>query len=278
MKEEPQTRPPVRRSALTATPIAPAGIAEWREGDYALRFARTAADLERVQRLRYEVFHLELGEGLDECRELGIDRDRFDATCHHLMLEEGRSGEVVGTYRLQTLDQARTPAGFYCDGEFVLETLPAELIASSVELGRACIRKDHRQSLALFALWRGLAAYLLWSRRRYFFGCCSLTSQDPLEGLAMHGWLQRNGHMHDRFKVPVRADHACLAPPVRRLPSVKVPPLFRAYLRHGAQACSPPALDRDFGTIDFLVLFDVERIPPRLRRFFFQGLETPSRS
>ena len=35
-----------------------------------------------------------------------------------------------------------------------------------------------------------------------------------------------------------------------------LPKLFRIYLRLGAQVLSEPAVDRDFGTIDFLVMLD----------------------
>ena len=41
---------------------------------------------------------------------------------------------------------------------------------------------------------------------------------------------------------------------------VSIPRLFRTYLRYGAKVCSPPALDRQFKTIDFLVLFDVAEL------------------
>ena len=45
-------------------PPYPHGIRELAETAYDVRFARTADDLERVQRLRYEVFNVELKEGL----------------------------------------------------------------------------------------------------------------------------------------------------------------------------------------------------------------------
>jgi putative hemolysin len=45
--------------------------------------------------------------------------------------------------------------------------------------------------------------------------------------------------------------------------------LFRAYLDISARLCGPPAIDREFGTIDFLTLLDLQVIPPRLRTRFF---------
>ena len=49
----------------------------------------------------------------------------------------------------------------------------------------------------------------------------------------------------------------------------RAPKLLRAYLTLGAKICGPPAIDREFGTIDFLTLLDLQVIPPRLRNRFF---------
>jgi putative hemolysin len=47
------------------------------------------------------------------------------------------------------------------------------------------------------------------------------------------------------------------------------PRLFRAYLEVSARLCGPPAIDREFKTIDFLTLIDLQRIPDRLRTRLF---------
>ena len=253
----------------------PHGIQELEEGPYDVRFARTVAEVQLAQKLRYEVFNVELDEGLASSEALGRDEDHFDEHCHHLLLFDRKSGMVVGTYRLMTSEMAHSGQGFYCAGEFDLTHLPAHMIEDSVELGRACILKDHRNGTALFALWRGLASYLTWAGRRYFFGCCSLTSQEPREGWAMERKLEAKGKVHPEFKVYPHASHTCgTRPPATvELDSIETPKLFQTYLRYGAKSCGPPALDRDFGTIDFFVVLDLETIPPRLRGFFFHGLE-----
>jgi len=67
-----------------------------------VRLARSADEVRRAQRLRFEIFNLELGEGLAESHVTGLDVDRFDEFCDHLIVEEVATGEIVGTYRLQT--------------------------------------------------------------------------------------------------------------------------------------------------------------------------------
>lgn len=253
----------------------PEGLGELREGRYRVRFARERADLEQVLRLRFEVFNRELGEGLAGSWRTGLDLDPFDAACHHLMLVDERSGAVVGTYRLQTAERARS-LGFYCAQEFELSAL-GPILAAGVELGRACIQREHRHGTALFALWRGLAAYLAWSQKRWLFGCCSLTSQDPREGAALLAALERDGHVDGRVHAAVQPRFACPLEAGAERVRVQLPTLFATYLRHGATVLGGPALDREFGTIDYLVALDLARMPARLRRFFFAGLADPLR-
>jgi putative hemolysin len=50
--------------------------------------------------------------------------------------------------------------------------------------------------------------------------------------------------------------------------TLKIPKLLRAYLTLGARICWPPALDRQFKTIDFLTLLDLETLPALARRKF----------
>jgi putative hemolysin len=46
-----------------------------------------------------------------------------------------------------------------------------------------------------------------------------------------------------------------------------VPPLFASYLRIGTKVAGEPALDRQFRTIDFLALLDVQDLSLLNRRF-----------
>jgi putative hemolysin len=56
------------------------------------RLARSAEEVRRAQRLRFEVFNLELGEGLVESHLSGLDVDPFDDVCDHLIVEDEATG------------------------------------------------------------------------------------------------------------------------------------------------------------------------------------------
>jgi putative hemolysin len=53
---------------------------EIREERYSVRFAQTHEELSAALKLRFEIFNLELREGLDESFQTGRDEDEFDAT------------------------------------------------------------------------------------------------------------------------------------------------------------------------------------------------------
>jgi putative hemolysin len=249
---------------------------ELEEGRYAVRYARTAAELDELLRLRFQVFNIELNEGLEESLATGRDRDEFDAVCHHLIVVDRRTDAIVGTYRIQTAGMAAANRGFYSAAEFDLGGFPSFVTDSAVEVGRACVALEHRNTQVLFLLWRGLALYMAANQLRFLFGCCSLTSQDAAEGLVTHRYLQEHGHLHPEIVIAPQPEYACLdADAIAALDTadtagIKLPQLFRIYLRHGAKACGLPAIDRRFKTIDWLVLFDVAAMDEKKLKTFFQ--------
>jgi putative hemolysin len=280
MTSEPDSRQPkgstefASRELGAAYPSFPELLPEGeiRAGRYAVRFARTVEDLDQIERLRFEVFNLELGEGLDSAFATGRDHDDLDVHFHHLLIACTATGEVVGTYRLQTAEMAARHQGFYSAGEFELAELPREFLADAIEVGRACVARDHRNGRVLNLLWRGLARYMVQNRKRYLFGCCSLTSQDAALGQATMAFLRANGHVHPALRTPPLAGLGCeeADPAAVAMARVHIPPLFQSYLNLGAKVLGPPAIDREFKTIDFLVALDVSELDEHSYRFFFR--------
>ena len=223
--------------------------------NYQLRLARSAADLLAAQALRFEVFNLELDEGLALSWDTGLDADPFDAVCEHLIVEDSRQGAVIGSYRLQTGARAAAALGYYSEREF--DFGPFEAMRGQIlELGRACIHREHRSFAVLNLLWKGIGSYAQSQGARYLLGCSSLTAQDPAVGAA--AWLQLQRHLAPAaWRTRPMPAFACdLAQPAS--PPPRIPRLLSAYLALGAAICAPPAIDREFRTIDFLTLLDVQ--------------------
>lgn len=260
---------------LASYPSQPSAIppGEIVEGSYAVRYARDPRELDELLRLRFRVFNLELAEGLEESFRTGRDLDRFDAQCHHLIVLHRPSGRIIGTYRIQTTQMAEAAGGFYTATEFDLSRLPREILDSAVEVGRACIEREHRLKPVLFLLWKGLARYMEHSRRRFLLGPCSLTSQDPWDGKRALDLIVRREKLRSDLWVGAQPGFECVwqgeDPAPERAAGLELPPLFEIYLRYAGRVVGPPVIDREFKTIDFFVLFDVEELSPRARRLFF---------
>lgn len=238
---------------------------------YSVKIAQNREELEQALKLRFDVFNIELGEGLESSFENKMDEDEYDAQCDHLLVIENSTNSVIGTYRMQDNAMASSGNGFYTQSEFNIKDFPKDILDNVVELGRACIHIDHRSGRVLYLLWRGLAKYLALSDKRYLFGCCSITSQNPAEGQAVYQHLIHQKHLHSSFNIPVQSEFDCTNDGSFEFKDeVKLPQLFRLYLDIGVKVCSPPALDSTFKTIDFLILLDKESLSEHSKALFLK--------
>ncbi|MBH8553796.1 GNAT family N-acetyltransferase [Nostocaceae cyanobacterium CENA357] len=226
---------------------------------YILQLASNEEELDSIFRLRFEVFNLELGLGFSSSNFNQMDQDQFDAVCHHLMLICKQTGTTIGTYRMQTYTMAIQGLGFDAADIFNLDEIPGFILQASVEVGRACIAKEYRNIQALLLLWEGLANYLIWSQNKYFFGCASLLTQCAEEAACAYLYFQQNNLMHSSILVNPNSQY-CLENTSTCLDgcNVEIPNILQAYLNIGAKICSLPAIDRQFQTIDFLTISNIE--------------------
>lgn len=229
--------------------------------------AQTLEDVIECQRLRYLVFNCELGEGLDSSVRTGLDRDRFDFICDHLMVRDAATGKLAGTYRMQSGYRAKGNLGYY--GEEFFDFSPFEKMRGEVlELGRACVHGEYRNTNVLHMLWKGIVRYARSCGARYLIGCSSLSSQDENAGFALYEAL-REKYLAEPSLRTLPLEGRCCKPSGALSAPPSPPRLFRAYLDISARICGPPAIDREFKTIDFLTLVDLRALPDRVRTRFF---------
>lgn len=243
-----------------------APASELNTGRYTLRFARTARDLRAVQRLRFEVFNIECGQGLAASYADGLDADRYDQAAHHLLVCDAR-GHVVGTYRLRP-ETLTFRTGLYSAEDFETRELPEHIYRQGAELGRACVKYGHRNGRVLRLLWKGLARYVQHMNLRYVFGCCSLPTTDEAAAWRLYDAMRVSNQVADAPSLKPVAARRCARSEVPG-PIAEVPPLLRSYLGLGAKVCSEPALDREFGVISFFVVLDTHLMQPRTKQALF---------
>ncbi|MGQ4596687.1 GNAT family N-acyltransferase [Nocardia sp. R6R-6] len=255
-------------SVLTA-PAGPSGSGEERSR-YSLVVSSDLEHRVAAQRLRYGVFANEPGFQIPDAGT-GLDADRFDDHCDHMLVRDDVSGEFVGCYRMLPPDKVAAAGGYYTATEFDLAQLdPAGM--RIVEMGRACVVPDHRNGSVLTLMWAGILHYIQLTGYDWVMGCVSVPMQDTpadqpgvnVRGvrdmlLGRHGCdPERRVHPHN----PVIVDGKTLdelTPPSRP----KLPPLVRGYLRLGAEICGEPAHDPDFAVADFVVLLGLDTINTR---------------
>jgi putative hemolysin len=240
---------------------------------YTLLLSTDPALIDAAQRLRHDVFTSEPGFTLTGATD-GVDADRFDEYCDHLLVREDNTGDLVGCYRMLPPPGAIAAGGLYTATEFDVRGLDP-LRPSLVEMGRAVVREDHRNGGVVLLMWAGILAYLDRCGYDYVTGCVSV----PVEGSAgqapgsqirgVRDFVRRRHAAPLRYTVhpyrPVTVGGRGLddiEPPAR----IGVPPLMRGYLRLGAQVCGEPAHDPDFGVGDFPALLDKRRADVRYLR------------
>jgi putative hemolysin len=232
---------------------------------YHVGLAESADEVREAQRLRFQVFQAEYGARFVSDR-LGLDVDEFDRYCQHLIVRSSDTGEVVGTYRILTPENAARIGRYYCEGEFFMTRLTRQT-RRIVELGRSCVHPAHRTGSVIMLLWGGIFRFMREHGYSHLIGCASVSMRDG-GATAASLWDQFSASkMVDPSlecfpKTPLSLDR------ISRADSAEAPALIRAYLRVGARVCGEPNWDPDFNTADFVMLLGLDSMNPRYLRHF----------
>jgi len=236
---------------------------------YTVQIAQTDSDVEEALKLRYKIFYEELDREFDSGRT--IDLDKYDEQCHHLIVKENETGKVIGTYRLQTYEQAVNGEGFYSDSLFNLEDLPTEVRSQSFEVGRACIEEEHRSGRVLFLLWKGFAGYLKAFNKRYLLGSLGIPATTAEEAKSIYKTYQDNGVIHSEYQVSAKQAYqqSLSEDNISKKEQFEGPGLLQNYLSIGCDIISKPAYHQELELLYVMIFLDIENISDRTRKMFF---------
>lgn len=251
------------------------------KGELLVRLARGPDEIDACQNLRFKVFYEELGAmPVGDMAMHRRDVDRFDGFCDHLVVVRRNcargndavilpDGELIGTYRLLRQDVAEAHGGFYTQSEFDLAPLmAAHPHLRFLELGRSCVLKNFRTKPVVELLWQGIWNYVRAHDMHVMLGCASLEGTDPEKHALSLSFL---AHAAAPPEWSVRA-HEDQRIEMDRLPreaidarhALKVlPPLIKGYLRLGCYIGDGAVIDRQFNTIDVLIILPVSIINAR---------------
>ena len=138
------------------------------KGCYGARVAETEAELSAILALRAQVFR---GD------RAACDRDRFDAQCRHVMVEDLSSGAVLCAFRLLHMADGRDVARSYAAQFYDLTGLQS-YGAPLVEVGRFCVAPEVADQDILRVAWGAVTAYVAAQKVEMLFGCSSFEGVD----------------------------------------------------------------------------------------------------
>ncbi len=240
-------------------------LAERKAPRLTVSFAQSEEEVREAQRLRYQVFHEEMGARLNTL-EPGIDRDIFDSYCDHLLVRDHDTLEVVGTYRVLSPAQARKIGSYYAETEFDLTRL-SHLYDRMVEIGRSCVHAKYRSGATIALLWSGVLNYMQQHGYDYLIGCASIGMADGGHTAASIYRRLSLEHMSP-IEWRVFPHNALSLDTLDSSMNAPLPPLIKGYMRLGCYVCGEPAWDADFNTADLLVMLPMSLIDKRYARHF----------
>lgn len=226
------------------------------------------ADIQQAFQLRHRIFTQAFNAQLNH-QESGIDKDKFDDHCHHLVVKDPLNNRIVAYSRIITSDLAKQHYGFYTASEFDLSKI-IDHNKRYMEIGRTCVSDDHRSGSAIALLWGQIGQFMMVNHIDCLIGCASIpfANGNP-QTLAAIDFLRTKYFTETHLRVT----------PKQALPNLKnningksfVPPLLKAYLRMGCKVCGEAHWDKDFNVADVMVLLTKENINMRYMKHFLRA-------
>lgn len=240
---------------------------ELSRGQYSVRTAQSANDVEAAQALRAFCF------GVDD-RE---DADRFDDKCTHVMILSNVDGQLVCCFRILPLIGSEVSQSY--SAQFYDLSALGTCDGNMIELGRFCIHPDVCDADILRVAWGAMTALVDENKVKMLFGCSSFA------GTETRRYLDAFAMLNSRYLAPARWLPRIKAPSVfpfgarlRRKPDAKLamqrmPPLLRTYLLMGGRVSDHAVVDHKMNTLHVFTGLEVGEIPlarKRLLRAVFQ--------
>ena len=216
------------------------------KGRCVVRLARSTADLLACQQLRHLAFR----------KVEGIDEDRFDADCTHLMVTD-HAGRLCATLRLMAAQGAALQSGYA--GQFYDVSALASGNLRTLEVGRFCVAPDVQNPDILRAVWAALTAIVDLKGIQLLFGCSSFEGTDP----ARYGRALSRLAAHHLGPLELRPPVRC-GVPLEILPAVgpgSLPALLRSYLGMGGWVGDALVIDEHMQTMHVFTALEVAKVP-----------------
>ncbi len=231
-----------------------------RKGNFAVRLAQTAAEIEAAQNLRTRAFGLETGR----------DQDRFDDICDHVLIEDISTARLVCCFRMLSLDGPNISSS-YSAQYYELSALKS-FEGRMVEMGRFAIDPDMKDPDILRIAWAAMTKYVDEAQIDLLFGCSSFAGTEASEYLDAFAMLKARHLAPKRWLPRVKAPNVFqFAARLRRKPDAKkamlrMPPLLKTYLMMGGWVSDHAVVDAHMNTLHVFTGVEIGAIPAARKR------------
>ena len=238
---------------------------------FEIRFLKDENELDAIYKLRYEIFNMELNEGLESSHAKQKDIEDYDSYCDHLIAIDTRVNRIIGTYRLQSNKIAKENKGFCTEKLFKVNDLGEDVLNQSLELSRACIHKDYRNGRVLHLMWKTLVAHMVSIDKKFLFGSCSFPGTSEANARRMYSYIKDQNYYHSKHFIKTIEEHrvsSLIHTPKPDYVPDDITPLFIAYMKVGCKVCSEVAIDFKFNTYDFIILLNIDELDKKTRKIY----------
>lgn len=227
------------------------------QGRYRARQAHSEADHAAVFDLRARCFRA----GAD-------DRDGFDPTCRHFLVEDIATQKVLGTCRMSVFETGQDIHQSYSAQYYDLAPLSG-IQRPMAELGRFCVDPNQKDPDILRLAWGMLAGVFESHKVALLFGCSSFRGCNPNAFATIFQRLRLKHLAPAKWRPGVKSRHAVKFKDISsdaKHPQGKVPQLLRSYLSMGGWVSDHAVIDRDLGTLHVFTGLEIDKIPPARAR------------
>ena len=203
-------------------------------------------------------------------RQGQADEDGFDASCQHVLVEDGLEGQLACTFRIQPFENGAEISGSYAAQFYELSALKGYQ-GRLVEMGRFCVDPHYNDPDILRAAWGAMTTYVDDHNVKMLFGCSSFHGAEAEAHLEAFALLKAR-HLAPRKYLPeIKAPRVFRFARLMRKPNLRaaqhaMPPLLRTYLAMGGWTSDHAVVDRDLNTLHVFTGLEIGAIPAGRKR------------
>lgn len=221
--------------------------------------------INQVFKLRYKEMILEYNPNAPK---EGLDCDDYDKYCDHLVVIDEVTDEVVGTYRLIKKEHVQNLEGkFLLEEEFNIDALKNRKV---LEVGRACVAEAYRSGGVIMLLWKGSLQYALRNNMDFMVGTASFHGIDVEPYRKQLAYLTKN-YLSKEDAFAINNTYDVLNDNIEFNNDEEfnnLPPLIKGYLRMGSKIGKNAYIDKEFCSVDVLIITDIENMDQRYKARF----------